>query len=133
MDDQPRSKAMHRAVIFGGIQGVAWIAVCIVLLTFVPKYERIFRDFKLELPPLTISVLMMSHFMFDYWFIAIPLAMLLGASNFGIVYALESSQSVVGSRIWRILASIAVLVAAAFVILSVVLPLRHLIDSLNAH
>ena len=68
MDDQSRNKSMHRAVIFGVIQGVAWVAICIAFLIFVPKFERMFRDFKIELPPLTESVLMMSHFMYNYWF-----------------------------------------------------------------
>ena len=97
MDDIARRNSLRRSIIFGVLQGVAGVAICIALMKVVPGFERMFRDFKQELPPMTRAIIAASHFTHDYWFVAIPLALLWGVANFAVVYALDSSQSAAGA------------------------------------
>lgn len=76
-DFQERSEALKRKVKGAMIYPCVVISVAVLILTFimikiVPAFEKIFTDFGLELPPMTVLLMSISYAAVNYWF-AIPL------------------------------------------------------------
>jgi general secretion pathway protein F len=49
------------------------IVLTFVMMWIVPKFEMIFRDFQLTLPPMTVSLIQASYFFINYWYLFLPL------------------------------------------------------------
>ena len=76
-------------VIFGVYQAVAWCGAFAFVLVYVPRVEKIFRDFHAELPTAAKSVISLNHFLFDYfWLIALCAPLIAGAA-FGVALLIE--------------------------------------------
>ncbi|MFV2066402.1 MAG: type II secretion system F family protein [Pirellulales bacterium] len=79
-DFQERAESLKRKVKGALIYPVVVITVAVVILTFimiaiVPSFIKIFDDFDLELPALTVMLVNMSYLLVNYWFMVpgIPL------------------------------------------------------------
>jgi len=60
--------------------------LCFVMLKIIPSYEKIFRDFHSQLPPVTKALIGVSHFVGDGWYIFVPIYLLFLSL---VVYLLE--------------------------------------------
>ena len=79
-DFQERAESLKRKVKSAMIYPIVVVTVAVCILTFimikiVPEFEKIFNDFDLELPPMTVALVNISWWCVDYWFLipAIPI------------------------------------------------------------
>ncbi len=71
---QERSESLKRKVKGAMIYPVVVVTVAVGILTFimikiVPEFEKIFDDFGLELPPMTLVLIAMSNWTVKYWYL----------------------------------------------------------------
>src|SRR5262249_11223197 len=76
-DFKEKAQSLKRRVIGAMVYPVVVILVAVLILTFImvfiiPKFEKIFDDFKFKLPDMTIALMNISHFFVDWWW-TIPL------------------------------------------------------------
>jgi len=127
--DRPYS--MRWPAIVAILQGGVWSGLCVFLLWYVPQYERIYRDFKMELPAATIFFIDLTHFLHDQWIVAVMLMTVWMGANFAVVLLLDRVRSGVLKSGWyflTVLVPILFLVAAH---LAIALPLIGLIGNLS--
>jgi general secretion pathway protein F len=65
-------------VVYLGI--VAIFGLCLVvfmMIKIVPAYIKIFQDFGADLPPVTVAMVFVSNYTVNYWFLFVPLLLLL--------------------------------------------------------
>src|ERR1700730_5758978 len=64
-----------------------WLAIPMEMVLVVPKFKRVFDDFALRLPDLTVLVINISRWFVDYWWVAfLPyLALLAGLVAVGLL------------------------------------------------
>lgn len=63
-----------------GIMGVAVLVVYVILAFVIPKFEELFKSSGQEIPWLTRQVVLLSHFMVDYWYLVF-------GGIFGLIYS----------------------------------------------
>lgn len=73
-DFQERSESLKRKVKGAMIYPIVVISVAVGILTFimikiVPEFEKIFDEFDLELPPMTLLLVSMSNWCVRYWYL----------------------------------------------------------------
>ncbi len=116
---------------FFAFQGVVWSGLIISLLTVVPIFEQYFTDFEMELPIVTTLVVTLSNLMVhDIYLVA-----LFALAGFGMIIFGYRAVSQQGARIrlcgiWGLLALLP-LVLGGVILLSMVLPLLSLMQSLS--
>ena len=65
-----------RFIYLGGVFLALQVVSTFVLYFITPKFEAIFKDFGIQLPPMTIFTIRLSHFLNDYAFMTVILAVL---------------------------------------------------------
>ena len=68
-----------RAIAFASFHGFLWFAALAMMIWYVPRVEDFFTDFEFEPPAAAQWVIACSFFSRSYWFLLLPLIMLLGA------------------------------------------------------
>ena len=73
-DFQERAESLKRQVKSAMIYPMVVITVAVAILSFimiriVPEFEKIFEEFDLELPPMTLLLVAISNWTVDYWFL----------------------------------------------------------------
>lgn len=73
-DFKERAQALKRKIRGAMIYPVVVITVAILILTFimikiVPKFEKIFKDFKMKLPSMTETLIVTSRWFSNYWWV----------------------------------------------------------------
>jgi len=131
MDDSRRRHPILWAVIVAMSQGVVWTALFAFLAIFGPPYERLFHDFRLELPAVTRSFVSLTHFVYDYWYLVVVLVLLWMLVNGGVVWLLDRSQSVIGKIGWYVVTWLAALAFLVFANLALVIPMANLVKTLQ--
>src|SRR3984893_10144075 len=76
-DFKEKAQSLKRRIIGAMVYPIAVISVAVAILCFImvyiiPKFEKIFKDFDMELPWLTKQLMLVSHWFADYWYV-IPL------------------------------------------------------------
>ena len=77
--------------------GAALLLVLIALLGVVPRFDRMFAEFGIKLPVVTVLVIQLSRSLIHYGIILIPLAILLDG---GILFLLSRVEPRWLSRVW---------------------------------
>jgi type II secretory pathway component PulF len=117
-----------RAFIAGTVQSVLWLALGVALIHQAPSFDKIFKDFGVELPGLTIAVLKLGHFLVYLWYLCIPPIMLWPLVNWGVVQLVSPNRIL--QQLWRVATWTLPLVCAAIVACGLFLPLIKLIVTL---
>ncbi len=131
MDESTSRHSVRWAVIVAVGQGMTWSALIAFLLFFEPSYEHVFRDFREELPSITVMVFNLTHFLHEKWFLAAVSVLLWMAVNGAVVWRLDRSQSTGGKIAWYVLTWLA---AFSFLVLAnfaLVIPLVNLFDAVR--
>ena len=108
--------------------GLALALLLIMLgmtLYIVPRFEEIFADFAAELPGSTMVVIHISHFCVSYWFLVVPLIVLLFAGLIVWIWLADWRSGLVAG----ILLILAVLICSAGLVLTLFTPLVKMIES----
>lgn len=75
-----KTRAMvKKAMIYPMVVGILAVGIIVLMLTFViPSYTDMFDDLGAELPGLTKAVMAASNFLLAYWYIIIPVVIVIG-------------------------------------------------------
>ena len=128
---RPCAHSVRWAVIVAVGQGITWTALLAFLMFLEPGYEHILRDFRADLPSMTIAVFNLTHFLHDNWFLAAVSLLLWMAVNGVVVWRLDRSQSTGGKIAWYVLTWLAAFSFLALANFALVIPLVSLFDSLR--
>jgi type IV pilus assembly protein PilC len=73
-DFKEKAQSLKRRIIGAMVYPVVVILVAVGILTFImiyiiPKFEKIFKDFNMKLPDLTLWLMATSHWFVNYWYV----------------------------------------------------------------
>jgi type II secretory pathway component PulF len=71
MDQPLRRSSLVVTGLLVGLAVVLWAALVWELLAVVPRYERLFADFRLRLPQATVVTLNVSRWVGSYWYVLV--------------------------------------------------------------
>ena len=109
---------------------VAFVVVISVLGTTVSRFLAIFAEFEAEVPPVTILVIDLSHVVTAYWYLLLPLALVIDAALlFGLSCLPPAARWL--ATVWATLVWLATLVLLAIVVVGLFLPLEELVSDLS--
>ncbi len=114
------------------IHGILWFLLFVVMLIVVPRYERLFSDFKMKLPDLTVRVLAASAWCRQYWYVVALIAVPLLSGDGILLFLIGRSPHRWPGRIWLGLWIALPLLAGALVALSIMMPLAQLQEGLSS-
>ena len=83
-----RSHAFVSAVLLAAFHGMLWIVLLVVMPKFVPTFVQIFQDFDTELPKMTQWAIWSSYNAAYYWFVVLPLIVVLCAADLMVIHTL---------------------------------------------
>ena len=92
---------------------------------FVPRFKKIFDDFGTQLPGPTMVVVNISDFLVSYWFLVVPLIMLLFAGLIVWIWRVDWRSGLVAGM----LLILALLMCFPGLVITLVMPLVKLIQS----
>jgi len=73
-DFKEKAQALKRRIIGAMVYPAVVITVAVLILSFImifiiPKFEKIFKDFKMTLPDLTLTLMSVSRWFANYWYV----------------------------------------------------------------
>ncbi len=111
---------------------MVWVLLGVALLNVVAKFEKIFQDFKTDLPATTIALINFCHWLRCYWYLAVLLVLVWPFLNYGIVSLLSPLPGVVlPRRLWHVATWLVILAVILFALFAP-LPLEALINRLSS-
>jgi len=117
----------------GVAQSVAWIALGGAALRIVPEFEKIFRDFGTTLPAPTVFLLGLTHFLNNYWYLAILPAAVWPFVNWAVVSLLSPRPEVVlAKQLWYVVTWATLPLAVMFGVVALFTPLIVDISNLSS-
>ncbi len=99
-----------------------------LLLRLVPQYVKIFKDFDVKLPDMTIMVIDLSQLFAKFWF---ALAPCLGAGDFAIMFDLNRTGHTRLMTTWGVLVCLAAMLLIGLIVQDVFVPFNDLITELS--
>jgi type II secretory pathway component PulF len=117
-------------VIFVALHALFCCVLAGLLIYFVPRAERIFRDFNIRPPDATIAVLATGRWFVLYWYVVPPffLAWLVLA---GLLLAFLDRRHRALAWLWALLLLLLPLAAGGFVLFTILGPLMTLLEALH--
>ena len=132
MNAASRKTVAAAAIAVGIAQGAVWIVLCAALIRLVPRFEKVFVEFNVELPDITKLLIVLSRVLAGYWFIALAVILAWPFVNWGVVSLLSPSPEVAfPRRLWYVLTWLAPMLFAAFTVVALFLPLSRLTAALS--
>jgi type II secretory pathway component PulF len=108
-----------------------WVLLAGLLLTaclfILPRYEEQLKDFRVELPALTVLTLSCARLLRRFWFLAVPVAV----AHAALVGLWFPHAGLGARRFYRLLLTLCLGALFAVVILSLFLPIAALYDALS--
>ncbi|MFN3152237.1 hypothetical protein [Bremerella sp.] len=127
--EKPIDKRLASVLPGWGLHVVGIAVLFLFAAMFVPKCQRYFEEFELDLPAVTVWIIALSRVVSDYWFLVFPVVALLDGVLAILVALLPSGVSWVrGLWFWGIFLLIGLLLGAGVV--SMLLAFVSLINSL---
>jgi hypothetical protein len=118
------------AALMALVHALAWAPVIVALLTYVPKYKKIFADFGMKLPWLTETLIDVSDAAND-WLILVPVVYLLFvAMDGGTIYLMRRIARPL-SWVWFVLLLLASFFSVFFIMTGVLAPMHELMEGLS--
>lgn len=102
-----------------------------LLLGFVPRYESVYKDFKADIPRITVFVINASHLADTFRFVVPVLILLWMAAVFFILSRRRDAKRQVIDRAWQFLTPMVILALIAFTTFAAAWPMTSLIGDLR--
>jgi hypothetical protein len=100
----------------------AFLVLIAALGGAVPSFVRMYKDFDVELPPMTQWVFRLSHVVVSYWYLILPLGMGIDAVILGRLSLLPDETNWLGT-LWAVLVLLATILLLGLVIVALAMPL----------
>jgi hypothetical protein len=109
---------------------LAAVVVIVALVRMVPEFLRLFQEFDADVPAMTRWVVLLSHVVVQYWYLLVPLVLVIDAAIlFGLRLLPGKARGL--STAWAVLVLVAAILLLGFIILALALPLQALIVDLS--
>lgn len=105
------------------LHAVCGVIVFYLLLVSVPQYEKIFKDFGMKLPEMTVLVIKLSRLCAGYWYVLVPC---IGAADVAIMLALNRIRQTGLLTAWGLLVWLAQMLLMGLIVAAVTLPMNDL-------
>jgi hypothetical protein len=131
---KPQGLAWPFAIIATVIHAVLAFVLFFGLLFWVPRYEKIFNDFNMQLPAMTKALIATSRWLGDYWYVVIFPVGLLFAAGLWILSRLcrfPRSRRLGLHWLWFIVVTLLLLLASGTAVISIWLPYMKLNQGLR--
>jgi hypothetical protein len=122
LTSKPTRQPMIQTVVHVGIHLFVWIGVLAVMAIRVPRSQERFADTKFHVNWITITILDVSNFIIDFWFISAPLIIVLLLAVDGPVYHLLRLHYPTRSWIWSAAMIILPLLTLSCILFALSLP-----------
>jgi type II secretory pathway component PulF len=109
---------------------VAFVLVMWVLGTIVPQFLAMFAEFEAEVPPVSILVIDLSHIVTAYWYLVLPLALVIDAALLFGLRCLPAAANWLAT-VWATLVWLGMLLLLAMVVVGLYVPLDQLLTDLS--
>jgi hypothetical protein len=113
------------------IHGIVWFAIIALLFFVVPRFESIFNDFGVDLPPLTKVLIKASHLVVKLAVVLVPLLVVMVVLDGQVLSALSRKGDVGKSLAWSIVMLTLPLLILGLLLVGLILPLFILIGRLS--
>lgn len=132
MKENTVGSAVSFTVIALGVHAIFWLPLFLVLLLVVPRFERTFAEFKMQLPFLTEAVLATSRWLNNYWYVLLLAFPFLLALDGAIVFLLrrEPRTRALG-MLWLLLWLVLPVLAVPVLVVALWLPMIKLVEGLR--
>jgi type II secretory pathway component PulF len=110
------------------LHAVCGVFIVWLLLKLVPQCEKIFGDFNMKLPDMTILAISLSRLFGRYWFVLVPG---LAAADIAIMVSLNRTGHARLMTVWGVLIWLAEILLAGMIQMVVIVPLNDLITNLS--
>ena len=132
MDASSAKSAIARATAVGVAQAAVLMVLCGALFSLAGQFSKVFADFGVELPAITMFAIALSYALHHFWYVVLLLICLWPLANRGIVSALWSSpKSAASRRRWYVVTWIALVVLLALAVVALFLPLLSLMSAVS--
>jgi type II secretory pathway component PulF len=98
------------------------------LFVFVPTHEKIFKDFGVRLPRITLAVINLSEWFTSYWYVAIPA---LFGGDFAALFALHRASKTRWMTAWGVAVCLGAVLMIGLTLVAVIVPMNELTKNLN--
>ena len=109
---------------------LAAVALIVALVRTVPQFLKLFEDFDAAMPTMTELVIRLSHVVVQYWYLLVPLVLVVDAAVLLGLRLLPGKAKGL-STVWAVLVLVAAILLLGFIVLAVALPLQTLIVELS--
>src|SRR5262249_1092174 len=117
--------------IAGVVAHVGLVMALFALLAFiVPAAKRTFDEYGMSLPWITQSVIRVSNWVAAFWWALVPVMLLAGAADFGLLTVL-GSRNRSAALLWIAFASLVLVFAIAVTVMAIELPREKLREGLG--
>jgi type II secretory pathway component PulF len=131
MTTQP-SRSPLAALVWGvAIPATLWVCYFAGLILVVPRYKKIFAEFNLRLPDLTIAVIAVTDWAVTYWYVLVLSLPFLLAPDVAVVLLLWRSGRRGLVWVWGGVMIALPLVAGLLVVVAIHLALTNLLEGLS--
>ena len=116
----------------GGIlaHAILVLVLFVLFVSTVPAAKKTFNEYGVALPWVTQSVIRLSNWIADYWFVLAPVVLLAGAADFAVVAVLRARSKRL-SMLWVVLVSLVLTSFIAVTTVALELPKATLREGLN--
>lgn len=124
-DPQIRSTAFRQGI----LQAISLLAMCGALLYFGPKFYKVFKDFKTDLPSISKNVFYVFLLLQSYWPLALLFALVWPLVTFGVA-AHSFSRSAEARTVWYAATWLVLVAALVIGIVAFLMPMLQLVQNL---
>lgn len=85
-----RRLSFATATVGATVHAVLFLTLFVLYVEYVPAAKRTFDEFGLTLPWLTQSVIRLAMWVNDYWWVLVPMALVIGLADLGFLWLLSA-------------------------------------------
>jgi hypothetical protein len=126
-ENAPKGSPVTTAVLLV-LHAVCGLAIFWLLLRLVPQYMKIFKDFNVKLPGMTLMVIKLATLFGRWWFLFMPG---LAAGDIAIMLSLNGTGRTRLMTAWGILAWLAAMLVIGLILGSLFVPMNDLVINLS--
>jgi type II secretory pathway component PulF len=124
------SKATLPTAIMAFVHVLVWLPFLAQVYVFIPRRERVFRDFNLKLPGATEAIIALSQWMWKYWYVAAFAVLLAVLVDVALLWILKRRQRLL-ALLWFILVILAAVLLELWIEVSLGLLYGKLAEGLS--
>ncbi|MEI8373075.1 MAG: hypothetical protein WCJ35_09625 [Planctomycetota bacterium] len=128
MSENTVKRSPVRVAVLLALHAVCGVIILYLLFKLVPEHEKIFKDFNMKLPDMTIMAINLSALFARYWFVLVPG---MSAADIAIMVALNRTGRTGLMTAWGVLVWMVEMLLIGLIMMAVMVPMNDLIMRLS--